>query len=292
MPSLSGLHMCAHDIERAFVALVQRDQFFVGQPFLGELPQRFQTQLQCLLGNHCCASLVATLRRFASRTLSVSAGRNSRMSSTMPTSATWKIGALGFLLMATMNGIALQSGQVLERAADAAGQVDLGLHGLAGRAHLARLLQPLGIDHRTRATHRRAHAPRPDLARWRRCPAPGCRGRWRPAPLSLVISTSPASATTGLQITAALPSERRLRRTCRRSCPRSAAPSIGLNAPGRTFSTAPVEMSQRTCALTWPPNSWRTTLSELPSTPSISSTSGTNAAFSLMDSPGERSMPK
>ena len=78
------------------------------------------------------------------------------MSSTIPTSATRKMGALGFLLMATMNGIPFDAGQVLEGAADAARQVDLGLHGLAGRAHLARLLHPLGIDHRPRATHRRA----------------------------------------------------------------------------------------------------------------------------------------
>ncbi len=36
--------------------------------------------------------------------LSFNAGMNSRMSSIMPTSATWKIGALGFLLTATMKG--------------------------------------------------------------------------------------------------------------------------------------------------------------------------------------------
>ncbi len=38
---------------------------------------------------------------------SVSSGMNSRMSSTMPTSATWKIGALGFLFTATIKGFPL-----------------------------------------------------------------------------------------------------------------------------------------------------------------------------------------
>ena len=47
-----------------------------------------------------------------------------------------------------------------------------------------------------------------------------------------------------------------------------------------------------TCALTCPPNSWRMSFKELPSTPSIASTSDTNAAFSLIDNPGARSIPK
>ena len=79
------------------------------------------------------------------------------MSSTIPTSATWKIGALGFLLMAIDERIAFDAGQVLERAADAARQIDLGLDGLSGRADLAGLLHPLGVDHGSRAAHRRTH---------------------------------------------------------------------------------------------------------------------------------------
>lgn len=38
---------------------------------------------------------------------SVSSGMNSSTLATIPTSATWKIGALGFLLMATMKGLPL-----------------------------------------------------------------------------------------------------------------------------------------------------------------------------------------
>ena len=52
-----------------------------------------------------------------------------------------------------MKRIALNPGQMLERAADPASQIDLGLYGLAGRADLARLRQPLGVDHRSRAAH-------------------------------------------------------------------------------------------------------------------------------------------
>ncbi len=40
-------------------------------------------------------------------TASVRAGKNSRTSATIPTSATWKMGAPGFLLMATMKGLPL-----------------------------------------------------------------------------------------------------------------------------------------------------------------------------------------
>ena len=58
--------------------------------------------------------------------------------------------------MAIRKGLPLMPGQMLERAADAARQIDLGLHGFSGRAHLTRLLHPLGIDYRPRATHRGA----------------------------------------------------------------------------------------------------------------------------------------
>ena len=49
---LVGAAHVADDLERALVALVQVDQLLVGQPFLGEVPQRFQTEFQCLLGDH------------------------------------------------------------------------------------------------------------------------------------------------------------------------------------------------------------------------------------------------
>ena len=42
----------ANNFHRTFVALIQSDQLFVGQALLGEVPQRFQAELQCLLGDH------------------------------------------------------------------------------------------------------------------------------------------------------------------------------------------------------------------------------------------------
>ena len=98
MPRWSGLHMCRTISMRALVARVQLDQFLVRQLLLGEVLERFHAQFQCLLGDHAW---------LLSRTLAVIAGRNSRMSSTIPTSATRKMGAFGFLLMATMKGLPL-----------------------------------------------------------------------------------------------------------------------------------------------------------------------------------------
>ena len=49
---------------------------------------------------------------------------------------------------------------------------------------------------------------------------------------------------------------------------------MGRNDPGRIFSTAPVEISQRMRAEIRPPNSCRTAFSQRPSTPSMSTTSG------------------
>ena len=66
-------------------------------------------------------------------------------------------GSLGVLVDGDHEGIALDAGQMLERTADAAGHIDLGLDGFAGGAHLPGFLQPLGVDHRTRAAHRAAH---------------------------------------------------------------------------------------------------------------------------------------
>jgi hypothetical protein len=79
------------------------------------------------------------------------------MSASMPTSATWKMGALTFLLMATINGAPLMPPMCWKGAADTAGQVDLGLDRLAGGTHLAGFLQPLGIHDGTRAGDHGAH---------------------------------------------------------------------------------------------------------------------------------------
>ena len=167
----------------------------------------------------------------------------------MPTSATWKIGALGFLLMATMNGLPLMPARCWKDAADAASQIDLGLDGFPGRAHLPGFLQPLGVHHGPRAAHCRAHCVGQflrhgdviffldaaadghqnavlgdiDIARLPRRPS---------ASSGALLSSAPTSA--DLSITD----------------PPAGAFSSGLNAPGRTVTTAPDEISQRTCALT------------------------------------------
>ena len=109
----------ANDVERTFVALVQLDQHFVGQAFLGEFFSDFKLSFSVFLVIMAVPLFAYAAAPFASRIFSVSAGRNSRMSSTMPTSATWKMGAFGFLLTATMNGLPFSAGQVLERTADA-----------------------------------------------------------------------------------------------------------------------------------------------------------------------------
>ena len=87
MPSLSGLHMCADDFERAFVAVIQFPEDLVGQAFLGEVLERLQTEFQGFTCDHGGSSLCYAALRI-SRTLLVNSGKNSRMSSTIPTSAT------------------------------------------------------------------------------------------------------------------------------------------------------------------------------------------------------------
>ena len=64
----------------------------------------FQTQLQSLFGDHHRVPRLSSSALALTNSCRSAPGRNSRMSSTIPTSATWKIGALGFLLMATMKG--------------------------------------------------------------------------------------------------------------------------------------------------------------------------------------------
>src|ERR1035438_7554570 len=60
---------------------------------------------------------------------------------------------LGILVNGDQERTSFNASQVLERAADAACQVDLGLHGLSRRTNLTGLLHPLSIDHGPRATH-------------------------------------------------------------------------------------------------------------------------------------------
>src|ERR1017187_8259201 len=60
---------------------------------------------------------------------------------------------LGILVNGDQERTSFNARQVLERAADAACEVDLGLHGLSRRTNLTGLLHPLSIDHGPRATH-------------------------------------------------------------------------------------------------------------------------------------------
>ena len=52
MPNFVGAAQVADDLQWTFVTSIEVDQFLVGQAFLRELAERFDTQLQCLLGNH------------------------------------------------------------------------------------------------------------------------------------------------------------------------------------------------------------------------------------------------
>src|ERR1700756_3423018 len=66
-----------------------------------------------------------------------------------------KYGRLGILVDGDKERTSFNASEVLERPADAASQVDLGLHSFSRRADLARLLHPFRIDDWPRATHRR-----------------------------------------------------------------------------------------------------------------------------------------
>ena len=64
------------------------------------------TSKNCIHFGPICPRQIA-YEDFRSLILSVSSGTKSSMSSTIPTSANWNIGALGFLFMATTNGAPL-----------------------------------------------------------------------------------------------------------------------------------------------------------------------------------------
>ena len=181
MPELVRAAHVAHDFERAFVALVQVDQLLVRQPFLGEVPQRFQTQFQCLVGDHDAPLFSAT------RTLLFAnfAGQfRQELQDVVDDSHIRHLENRGLRILVDGDDerIALDAGQMLERAADAACQVDLGL------ARSARTSPPGATSP---ATWRRPPAasnspprpgPRPVPRRSRRCLVPECRGRSKPAP--------------------------------------------------------------------------------------------------------------
>src|ERR1700756_3539472 len=59
---------------------------------------------------------------------------------------------LGILIDGNQERASFDARQVLERAADAASQVDFGLHGLSRRTNLAGLLHPLAVNHGPRTT--------------------------------------------------------------------------------------------------------------------------------------------
>ena len=89
-----------HDLDRAFVARIQVDQNLVRQALLAEIPERFQAQFQRLFCDHW---LGLTFREFW-RSIPAEIPKCRRR---FPTSATRNMGALGFLLMATMKGLPL-----------------------------------------------------------------------------------------------------------------------------------------------------------------------------------------
>ena len=89
-------------------------------------------------------------------TSSVSFGTISCRSPTTPRSQNSKIGAFGSLLIATIVARALHADLVLDRARDAAGDVELRRDRLAGLADLGRVRVPAGVDDRARRGDRAA----------------------------------------------------------------------------------------------------------------------------------------
>src|SRR5579864_4906896 len=61
---------------------------------------------------------------------------------------------LGILVDSDQERASFDAGQMLEGAADAASQINLGLHGFSRRTNLTGLRHPLGVHDRPRATHR------------------------------------------------------------------------------------------------------------------------------------------
>ena len=98
----------ADDLDRTFIALIQLAiSSSSGRRFLAKSSSDFKLSFRVFLVIIIDASFLFYRRLVhlaatpcVSRTLLVNSGRNSSMSATIPTSATWKIGAFGFLLMA------------------------------------------------------------------------------------------------------------------------------------------------------------------------------------------------
>ena len=114
----------------------------------------------------------------------------------MPTSATPKIGARGVLVDRHEERRALDAAHVLERAADADGDVDLRLDGHAGGADLPALRQPALVDDGPRARDLGAEGRRRGTATISRFSSSSIP---RPTPTRIsacVMSTSPASGST------------------------------------------------------------------------------------------------
>ena len=157
MPSLSGLHSnVADDFDGTFVAVIELPQDFIGQALLGKLFERLHDSgFSVLYWQAWMLSLHFAATPRISRTLLVGSGKNSRRSSTIPTSATWKYRGFGILVDGDEERISFDPGQVLECSTDAESQIDLGLHRFSRRANLTGLLHPFRIDDRARATHRR-----------------------------------------------------------------------------------------------------------------------------------------
>ena len=155
MPSLSGLHMwrtiSSGHSSRASRAMSS----WSGSRFLANSLSDFTLSLSVL----AVIMTAASLSRDAAFLANPAGQRRQELQDVVDDSHVRHAEdrRLGILVDGDDERVALDARQVLERTADAAGQIDLGPHGLAGRAHLPRFIHPLGIDHRPRATHRRAH---------------------------------------------------------------------------------------------------------------------------------------
>src|SRR5512144_3072093 len=146
MPSLSGLHMWRTTSSGHSSRASRSINTSSGRRFLANSRRDLRLSLSVLLAIMTWSSLCGNalhftnfVRQFGQELQNVV--NNSHVSHL-------KDRSFWILVDRDDEGISLNAGEMLERSADPACQVDLGLGGLAGRTNLARFLQPLGIHDR------------------------------------------------------------------------------------------------------------------------------------------------
>ena len=106
IPSLSGLHMWRTISSGHSSRSSNSRSVSSGRRFFAKSCSDFRLSFSVFFAIIVDASL-SRKTQHDSRIRVVNSGKNSRMSSTIPMSAAWKMGAFGFLLMATRKGFPL-----------------------------------------------------------------------------------------------------------------------------------------------------------------------------------------